>query len=507
MTYIPLPRALPHERGVDPAGVVDFLQAVAEAGLELHSFLLYRQGAVVLEAFWGPYSARRTHVQHSATKSWTATAVGLLIDDGRLALDDKVVSFFPESCPQPISANLAAMTVEDLLTMRTGHKRGISGGDWRNLQSSWVQAFLNEPVDEPPGQSFIYSSASSFMLSAIVTQVSGQTVHALLQERVLDHLGVDQLAWDLAPGGFNSGGNGLSCTSEDSLKFGVLHLNQGQWYGRQLLSAQWVAEATRNQVEDVWMGEFDGKQYLPRDKNSPNSAQREGYGYQWWMTERGGYYASGVFGQQCMVLPDKDTVIVFTCGLRLGEKRLHSALWQHLYPALGRHAADPLADQAKLDTLVAGLHLPTLQGLNSSPASSALQGRFAVQPNEDGVLEIGFDFQDGHCDFTLLDHRGTHHVRAGFEQPIETLTSITGNYLHHQYQPEQTPVIARACWGAEGELLMDWRFVETAFGDYVRCQVHDGRLRFDRGVNTNAGALQRPTLTGTRIQPSKEYNQ
>lgn len=321
MTYIPLPRALPHERGVDPAGVVDFLQAVTEQGLELHSFLLYRQGAVVAEAYWQPYSAHRLHVQHSATKSWTATAIGLLIDDGRLSLDAKVVSFFPELCPQPISANLAAMTVEDLLTMRTGHTRGISGGDWRNLQSSWVEAFLNEPVDEPPGQSFIYSSASSFMLSAIVTQVTGQTMHALLQARVLDYLGLDHLEWDLAPGGFNSGGNGLSCTSEDSLKFGVLHLNHGQWQGRQLLSPEWVSEATRNQVQDVWMGEFDGKQYLPRDKNKANEAQREGYGYQWWMTEHGGYYASGVFGQQCMVLPEQDTVIVFTCGLRLGDRK------------------------------------------------------------------------------------------------------------------------------------------------------------------------------------------
>jgi len=501
MTYVPLPRALPHERGVDAAGIVDFLGAVAEAGLELHSFMLYRQGAVIAEAFWQPYSAPRMHVQHSATKSWTATAIGLLIDDGRLQLSDKVVSFFPEQCPPHISENLAAMTVEDLLTMRTGHQRGISGGDWRNLKSSWVEAFLNEPVDEPPGQSFIYSSASSFMLSAIVTQVSGQTMHALLQERVLGFLGLDHLEWDLAPGGFNSGGNGLSCTTEDSLKFGVLHLNHGQWQGRQLLSPHWVAQATRNQVEDVWMGEFDGKQYLPRNKDSANEAQREGYGYQWWMTEHGGYYASGVFGQHCMVLPDQDTVIVFTSGLRLGERRLHAALWEHLFPALGRENPNPKASQAELDTLIASLSLPTLQGLKTSPAASALQGRFAIEPNEDGVIELAFDFQNDQCDFTLVDQRGTHSLRVGFQQTIETDTSLTGNYLHHQYQPEQTPVIAHGCWTTEGELRMDWRFVETAFGDHVSCRVHNGRLRFDRGVNTNAGSLQRPTLIGTRIQP------
>ena len=499
MTYVPLPRALPQERGVDPRGIVDFLSAVDDAGIELHSFMLYRQGAVVAEAFWQPYSARRMHVQHSATKSWTATAVGLLVDDGRLKLDDKVVSFFPELCPPHISANLAAMTVEDLLTMRTGHRRGISGGAWRNLQSSWVEAFLQEPVDEPPGQSFIYSSASSFMLSAIVTRVSGQTMQALMDERILDFLGLDKLEWDLAPGGYNSGGNGLSCTTEDSLKFGVLHLHQGQWQGRQLLSPQWIAQATRNQVEDVWMGEFDGKQYLPRDKNAANEAQREGYGYQWWMTRHGGYYASGVFGQYCMVLPDQDTVLAFTCGLQLGERRLQGAIWEHLFPALGRESANPEPAQAHLQSLIDGLHLPTLPGLCESPQAQVLQGRYAIEPNEDGVKEIGFEFDHGECTFSLVDHRGTHRLRVGFQQPLESITSLTGNYLHHQYQPEHTPVIAHGRWTPEGELRMDWRFVETAFGDHVRCRLEEGRLLFDRGVNTNAGSMQRPTLSGTRI--------
>ena len=178
---------------------------------------------------------------------------------------------------------------------------------------------------------------------------------------------------------------------------------------------------------------------------------------------------------------------------------MHAALWQHLFPALGRTAVDANASQAQLDALIDGLRLPTLQGLQSSPASRALQGRFAIEPNEDGVREVAFDFQADYCDFTLVDHRGTHHVRAGFRQPIETLTSLTGNYLHHQYQPEQTAVVAQACWSTEGELRMDWRFVETAFGDHVTGRVQDGRLRFDRGVNTNAGALQRPTLIGSRI--------
>lgn len=499
MSYIPLPRALPQDKGVDPQAVVDFLEAVQCDGLELHSFMLYRDGAVVTEAFWHPYAARRPHVQHSATKSWTATAIGLLIDDGQLALDDKVVGFFPQLCPPQVSDNLAAMTVEDLLTMRTGHRRGISGGDWRNVSSSWVAAFLNEPVDEAPGQSFIYSSASSFMLSAIVTQVTGKTVHQLLDERVLRHMGMDPLYWDLAPGGYNSGGNGLSCTSEDALKFGVLHLQRGGWQGRQLLSGEWVDAATCNQVDDVWMGEFDGKQYLPRDASNAAGNRREGYGYQWWMMRNGGYYASGVFGQQCIVLPAQNTVIVFTSGLRLGEKRLHAALWEHLFPGLGRSAQAPEAAQAQLDAMLDGLRLPELEGASDSPAAAELAGRYRMEPNEDQVAEIALAFDDDGCDFTLLDHRGSHQVRIGLRQPIESQTSITGNYLHHQYQPEQTPVVAHGRWDATGGLHMLWRFVETAFTDHVDCRLEQGVLVFERGVNTNAGALQRPTLRGHRI--------
>lgn len=498
MSYAPLPRAFPQDKGVDPQAIVDFIEAVQGHGLELHSFMLYRDGAVITEAFWRPYGARRPHVQHSATKSWTATAVGLLIDEGRLSLGDKVVGFFPELCPPVISENLAAMTVEDLLTMRTGHRRGISGGDWRNVPTSWVEAFLNEPVEEAPGKSFIYSSATSFMLSAIVTKVSGQTLHELLDDRVLRRMGMDSVQWDFAPGGYNSGGNGLSCTTEDSLKFGVLHLQRGVWEGQQLLSSQWVEEATRNQVEDVWMGEFDGKQYLPRDKANANS-KREGYGYQWWMTRNGGYLASGVFGQQCIVLPAQNTVIAFTSGLRLGEKRLQAALWEQLYPGLGRSADAPEAAQAQLDALLDNLRLPELDGACHSSAHEQLAGRYLMDSNDDQVREIALAFDADGCDFTLVDHRGTHQVRVGMRQPVESSTTITGNYLHHQYQPEHTPVVAHGRWDQAGALHMLWRFVETAFTDRVDCRLEEGVLIFDRGVNTNAGSMQRPTLRGHRI--------
>ncbi len=501
MTDMHLPRALPCEKGVDARGISDFIEAVNAAGLELHSFMLYRAGAVVAEAYWSPYRADRPHVQHSATKSWAATAVGLLVDDGCLSLDDKVVGFFPDDCPSVISDNLAAMTVRDLLTMRTGHQRGISGGAWRGLQDSWVRAFLAEPVADRPGEHFIYSSGSSFMLSAIATRVSGKTLHELCTERLFRPMGMGRVDWDMAPDGYNTGGNGLTCTTEDSLKFGVLHLNRGQWLGQQLLSGQWVDEATRNHVEHVWMGEFDGKRFLGREEGGQGAvAKRDGYGYQWWMTRHGGYYASGVFGQQCIVLPDQQTVIAFTCGLPLGERRLHTLMWEHLFPALDIPVRLPGLAEQQLQALIKRLRLPELAGACESPARSLLQGRFAIEPNEDQVTHVSFDFSAGACEFTLSDHRGTHRIAVGLAQGIESQTSMTGNYLHHQYQPDLTPVVAQGRWTAEHEFTMNWRFVETAFSDRVVCRVEQGQLFLDRSVNANAGPLWRPTLTGKSVQ-------
>jgi hypothetical protein len=323
----------------------------------------------------------------------------------------------------------------------------------------------------------------------------------LCAERLFTPMGMGRIEWDLAPGGFSTGGNGLSCTTEDALKFGVLHLNRGQWQGRQLLSSQWVDDATRNHVDDVWMGEFDGKRFLGRDEGGEGAvAKRDGYGFQWWMTKHGGYYASGVFGQQCIVLPGQDTVIAFTCGLPLGERRLHLLLWEHLFPALGVDDVLSQAADQHLAQLIASLHLPTLEGATESAAQPLLNGHFRIEANEDQVTDITFDFSAAHCDFTLSDPRGTHPIRVGLAEPLESQTSMTGHYLHHQYQPDITPVVAQGRWTDDGVFTMDWRFVDTAFGDRVVCRIEGDRLTVDRSVNCNAGPLQRPRLVGVRVR-------
>ena len=498
MTSIRLPRAAPATKNVDPAGILAFLDEIRDVGLELHSFLLFRAGAVVAEGFWQPYGPDRVHMQHSATKSWTATAIGLAIGEGLLTLEDKVVGFFPDQLPAEVGANLAAMTVRDLLTMRTGHRSGISGGEWRQMKDSWVEAFLREPVEEAPGQTFIYSSASSYMLSAIVTKLTGQTVRDYLEPRLFRPLGIGPVRWDVSPEGLSTGGNGLSCTTEDVAKFGVLHLQGGVWEGRQILPAEWVREATRNQVDEVWMAALDGKRFRPRDPSERSASERrEGYGYQWWMAPHGGYRASGLYGQQCVVLPEQDAVIVFTAAIRNGDRRLFPAVWTHLLPALGAVGPDADRVQPVLTDRLAALALPEIEGAPQSPVAAAVDGRrFRFEPSEDGVSEISLAFSADRCVFTLADHRGTHRIEAGLGHGVEGDTTMTGNLLHHEYQPDVLRVVARGAWLDERRFAMTWRFVETAFCDTVTVTFGDGDVRLDRRVNTNAGPLERPTLLG-----------
>ncbi|MFS2055709.1 serine hydrolase domain-containing protein, partial [Variovorax sp. CT11-76] len=169
-----LPRGVPEAQGVSSSAILAFLDEAERGAFELHGFMLWRRGQVLAEGWWEPYGPQRRHMTHSLTKSVTVCAVGMAVAEGRFGLDDKVVSFFPEHLPPVVSPNLAAMTVRDLLTMRTGHAAMTSGSVWRQIRTSWIAEFFKIPVVNPPGTQFVYTSAATYMLSAIVTKTTGQ---------------------------------------------------------------------------------------------------------------------------------------------------------------------------------------------------------------------------------------------------------------------------------------------------------------------------------------------
>lgn len=466
-----LARARPEAHGVDPRAVLAFLDEVAGAGLELHSFMLARGGDVIAEGWWSPYRAARPHMMHSLTKSVAVSGVALALQEKLFAIDDKVVSFFPDELPAQVSDNLAAMAVRDLLTMRTGHEKEISGSVWRQIKTSWVAEFFKVPVVHRPGTRFVYSSAASFMLSAIVTRVTGQSLRDYMEPRFFEPLGISGLSWDVGPGGINPGGNGLTWKTADSLKLGMLYAQKGRWNGRQVLAPAWVEAATRPQVAE---GE---------------------YGYQWWIGPGKAFYAVGLFTQMSIVFPEHEAVLAVTSAIDESE-RLTPIVWKHFPTAFGGgpRARDDAAHASLVERTRRLSVLPPLGAAPSAVAQRISGRRYTATPNAEGIESLRFDFAGDRCRFTLRDARGEHAVDVGLGRWIEGRTSMTGNKLHHQYQPDSMFVVAGGQWTAPDTFEMTWQFAETAFRDTVVCRFADETMTLDRSVNVNSAARSLPTI-------------
>ena len=210
-----LPRCAPEAQGVSSSAIHGFVEAVEKQISELHSFMLLRHGAVVAEGWWSPYGPDRPHMLFSLSKSFTSTAIGLAVAEGRLSVEDRVLSFFPDDAPARISRNLDAMQVRHLLSMSTGHAEDTTGYMHKRRDGNWIRAFLARPVQHKPGTFFLYNTGATYMLSAIIQKVTGLTLLDYLQPRLFEPLGIQNPTWEMSPQGINTGGYGLSITTED----------------------------------------------------------------------------------------------------------------------------------------------------------------------------------------------------------------------------------------------------------------------------------------------------
>ena len=308
-----------------------FFLSAAEDSMDVHSVMIVKDGNVIYSHWQSQGVDSVPHVLHSVSKTFTATAVGLAIADGKMALSDKIVDFFPDKLPTEVSENLSAMTVRDLLTMSCGHDDDPTG-TIRNAGDDWVAAFLAYPVKHKPGTFYCYNSLGTYVLSAIVQQVTGEKVVDYLNTRLFEPLHIDKPRWDESPQGINTGGRGLYLKTEDLAKMGQLLLQKGKWNGQQIVPAEWVAEMSKKQVESVNPGtrmeDAEAKGMTPE-----TSDWMQGYGYQMWRCSPGCFRADGARGQYIIVLPDKNAVIAITSDVEdlQGELNL---VWNHILPVL-----------------------------------------------------------------------------------------------------------------------------------------------------------------------------
>jgi CubicO group peptidase (beta-lactamase class C family) len=464
-----LRRAAPLAAGVNAAVVDAFLADAAATGLDIHGLMLHRAGRVVAEGWWWPYRADRPRIMHSATKSVLACAIGMALAEGRFRLQDTVVSFFPELMPPVVGDKLASMTVEDLLTMRAGHAAETSGSIWRGIRTSWTAEFFRIPVVYQPGTTYMYTSAASYMLSAILSKVTGQTLHEYLKPRFFQPLGIVDEQWDLGPDNVNPGGNGLTMKTVDLLKLGVLHAQKGSWEGRRLLSEAWIAEATRSHGDN--------------------------YGYHWTTTPEGSYLAIGIFMQFVMVFPRHQATLAVIGAAQEGSQAFLPVIRRHFPRAFELAEADAPKAEARLHERLAAVGKEPAIAAGLAGIAARLNGRtFRSEPNALGIQAVRFVFENDRCVFHLADPAGEHRVVCGLKQWVESRTSMPGADLHHGYSLQSAVVVASATWTDERTLQMVWIFAETAFRDTVVCRFDAESVSIERSVNVNSLARSWPRL-------------
>jgi CubicO group peptidase (beta-lactamase class C family) len=343
-----LPRGTPESQGVSSEVIRDFVETADQKVREMHSFMLVRHGHVVAECWWKPEAPDKPHVLHSLSKSFTSTAVGLAVAEGKLSIDDPVLKFFPDDAPADPSQNLKAMRVRDLLTMTSGHQVETK---FTNSEP-WVKTFLAHPVPHKPGTHFQYNTPGSHMLSAIVRQVTGQTVLDYLKPRLFDPLGIENPEWGTSPQGNTLGGWGLKICTEDIAKFGQLYLQKGKWNGKQLIAAAWVEQATSKQVSNG---------------SDPSKDWDQGYGFQFWRCRHGAFRGDGANGQFCIVIPDQDAVIAITADTRDMQAELN-VIWDKLLPAFHpKKLPANKTEYEKLQQTLTNLTVRPRQSTSTSP--------------------------------------------------------------------------------------------------------------------------------------------
>jgi len=456
-------RGTPESQGVASRSIRDFVAAANASGISWHSFMLLRHGQVVAEGWWKPYEPEFVHSLYSLSKSFTSTAIGLLVKEGKLDIHAKVVGFFPDDLPATVSDNLKQVTVRSLLTMNTGHAADTIP-KMRASSDTWVRTYLAQPVEFAPGTHFLYNTGNTYMLGAILHKVTGQTLEEYLKPRLFEPLGFTGYDWEVSPQGLNTAGYGLRVKTEDIAKLGQLYLQKGKWKGDTILPEAWVDEATSKQTES----------------QVNNGDWSQGYGYQFWRCTHGFYRGDGAYGQFCIVMPQHDAVMVVT-GQSPDMQKSMNIIWDHI-PGGMKEGVLPEngVELAALKKELAALELPVAKGGDPVVGGKKLAGgRWVIAENELGISELVFDLSEKDCVMNVVRDGRRTKLQFGWEKwmlngPRERYVFRTGDMA-----PMPSRVAGAAAWVGEHSLRLNLRMVEAIFGDTITCRFEGTGLKVE----------------------------
>ena len=457
---IGLPRSTPEQQGISSDGISKFIAAANASGIGWHSFMLLRHGHVVAEGWWKPFEPGYRHTLYSLSKSFTSTAVGLLVTEGKLDVEMPVAGFFKDELPADPSAMLQQMKVKHLLTMNTGHAEDTMP-KLRASADAWTKTFLAQPVNFEPGTHFLYNTGASYMLGAIVYKLTGETLAAYLAPRLFAPLGITGYDWETSPQGLNTAGYGLRIKTEDIARFGQMYLQKGTWNGKQILPEAWVTAATSYQTKS----------------QEGNGDWSQGYGYQFWRCKPGGYRGDGAYGQYCIVMPEHDAVLAVTSESWNMQESMN-IVWQNILPAMeDQKLPENNAAARALKAALGQLVLPVPKGSTTSPTIQQYNNKtFRFSKNDFAVTAITFNFTADGCRCSISTDHGNKQINCGWEN----WQTNNDSALYAFPVPGRIHVPAKiagtATWVNDNMLQIDSRFVEAMHGDTIQCQFTDSNL-------------------------------
>ena len=350
--------ATPESQGVSSRAILNWIDACEKTfsawngSGAVHGFVIVRNGKTIAEGSWKPFNTlEETHMLYSHSKSFTSTAIGFLVEEGKLDLDERVMEIFPELTPTNVTENLKAMRVRDLLTMNVGSK-------WDHKIHSfddWGRTFFEKELQTKPGCGFKYDSDATYMLAAIVEKRSGEKLMDYLDKRFFKKIGIEKAWSTVSPQDIACGGWGMNMTTREIARFGLCYIQNGVWGGKNVIHPQWVQLATARHTSSGWRNV--GIRAL-----GEGSDWQQGYGFQFWRCHNNGYRADGAAGQLTLVYPDVNLVVSVNAGLGDMQKEIN-LVKENLLAALKDEALpEDSKAQAELKKRLADLEIAPVKG-------------------------------------------------------------------------------------------------------------------------------------------------
>jgi len=446
MSTLTFEKASPESVGIPGDAVIRFTERLAARGIPMHSLLLMRHDKLVFEGYYAPYDAETLHRMFSISKSFTSIAIGLLAEEGRLSLEDPIVKHFPEKLPKEVHPWIAAMTIKDMLMMRSCHAATTYKLD---LSADWVESFFTVPPTHPAGTLFHYDTSSPHTLCALVEKMTGLPMLDYLKKK-LSPLGLSEESYMIKdPFGVSMGGSGLVALPMDLLKFGYFIAHRGNILGTQLLSASYIDTAVSH-LSDTCV-------------TAPLPSEAQGYGMQFWRGAHNGYTCYGMGGQLIIFLPDHDLICVTTADtqdVQGGNQQIYDALYEELLPRMQEQALPEDAEASRrLAQTGASLRLEPLQGAHTSDTANKINGktfRIRTQDSEFESFTVHFDRTPDDQDIGTLSFL--------YRQKPYSLRFGLGNLQTGTFPLYDQRYAASGAWLSDGTLYIKAHIIDAYVG-------------------------------------------